>query len=89
MAAKTVRLMLLTLLLLAFALRMLRLDYQELRGDEVFGYFFSLRDPADIVNATLELAEPHPVASYLLQHGWLALAGHSEFSLRWQSLFFS
>ncbi|MEZ4865297.1 MAG: glycosyltransferase family 39 protein [Caldilineaceae bacterium] len=77
---------LLSLLLLAWGLRLWRLDYQELRGDEVFGYFFSLRPITEIVPATLALQEPHPVASYYLQHGWLAWAGHSEFALRFSSL---
>src|SRR5690606_31076339 len=44
---------------------------------------------AEIVSRTLELAEPHPVASYWLQHGWLKLAGHSEFSLRYPSAWWS
>ncbi len=82
------RLFLLLLLLVAFALRVWRLDYQELRGDEVFGYFFSLRTLPDIVAATVELHEPHPVASYYLQHFWLEWAGHSEFALRFTSLWF-
>lgn len=78
----------LALLIVAFALRLYRLDYQELRGDETFGYFFSLRPLPEIVQATVELQEPHPVASYYLQHEWLALAGHSEFALRFSSVWF-
>lgn len=78
----TIRLTLLTLLLLAFALRVYRLDFQELRGDEAFGYFFSQRDYGDIVGATIALKEPHPVASYFVQKSWLALAGDGEFALR-------
>ncbi len=80
--------LLLLILLVAFALRVWRLDYQELRGDEVFGYFFSLRPLPDIVPATVDLHEPHPVASYYLQHVWLGWAGHSEFALRFTSLWF-
>jgi 4-amino-4-deoxy-L-arabinose transferase-like glycosyltransferase len=82
------RLLLLAILLLAFALRCYRLDYQELRGDEVFGYFFSLRPLDEIAPATLTLHEPHPVASYYLQHFWLNWAGHNEFALRFTSLWF-
>lgn len=70
----------------AFALRCLGLDHQELRGDEAFGYFFSLQSLGEIYRQTLALAEPHPPASYWLQHGWLGLAGHAEFALRWPSL---
>ncbi len=73
------------LLALALALRVYRLGDQELRGDEAFGYFFSLRPYADIVRATLRLREPHPVASYFVQHAWLGWAGHSEYALRFIS----
>ena len=76
------------LLLLAFSLRLFRLDFQELRGDEAFGYFFSLRAYDDIIAATLALREPHPVGSYFLQHLWLSWAGHSEFALRFVSVWF-
>lgn len=76
------RLALLAILLMAFGLRLLRLDYQELRGDEAFGYFFSGQTLGEIVDATVALAEPHPVASYFVQKGWLAVAGDSEFALR-------
>lgn len=79
------RLTLLAILLLAFGLRLFRLDYQELRGDEAFGYFFSQRSPGEIIDATIALAEPHPVASYFVQKAWLALAegkDGGEFALR-------
>lgn len=75
-------------ILIAFGLRAYRLGYQELRGDEAFGYFFSLRSFGDILKATLALNEPHPVASYFLQHVWLNGAGHSEFALRYLSVCF-
>ena len=76
------RTLLLLILLLGFALRLFRLDFQELRGDEAFGYFFSLRSLAGIVQETLTLQEPHPVGSYFLQHVWYAFGGTSEFALR-------
>ena len=77
------------ILLLAFTLRCARLDYQELRGDEAFGYFFSLPALNEIVEQTLDLSEPHPVASYWLQHLWLKVAGHSEFALRFLGVWWS
>lgn len=80
------RLALLALILVAFALRVVRLDAQELRGDEAFGYFFTLRPYADIVAATLALHEPHPVASYFLQKTWMNWTGDSEFALRFVSV---
>lgn len=81
--------MLLLTVLLGFGLRVYRLGYQELRGDETFGYFFSLPSLSQIVERTFELQEPHPVASYFVQSFWLDLAGHSEFSLRFPTAWFS
>lgn len=76
----------LLIILLAFALRVHRLGFQELRGDETFGYFFSQQSFGEIVRATLALREPHPVASYFAEKTWLALAGDSEFALRFLSV---
>ena len=72
----------LAVILIGFALRLLRLDFQELRGDETFGYLFSLQSLDAIVRQTLALLEPHPVGSYFLQHAWYLVAGTSEFALR-------
>ena len=76
------RLSMLGLLLVAFALRAYRLGYQELRGDEAFGYFLSRYSYADIIRHTLALHEPHPVAAYFISRAWMAWAGDSEFALR-------
>lgn len=76
------------ILVLAFGLRVHRLGVQDLRGDEAFGYFFSQPPVSQIVAATLALQEPHPVASYALQHLWLRLAGDSEFALRFLGVCF-
>ena len=76
------RVALLTVILIGYALRLFRLGFRELRGDESFGFFFSLSSPAQIVARTLEMREPHPVGSYFLQHAWLQLAGTHEFALR-------
>ncbi len=75
-------------ILAAFGLRLYRLGYQELRGDEAFGYFFSLRSVSGIFRGTLALREPHPIASYLLEKSWIAVAGSSEFALRFLSMWF-
>ncbi|MDQ3249891.1 MAG: glycosyltransferase family 39 protein [Chloroflexota bacterium] len=82
------RTILLFILLLAFGLRAYHLDFQELRGDEAFGYFFSLRPFADIIQATLTLQEPHPVAGYFVQKIWLGWAGQTEFALRFVNVWF-
>lgn len=78
----------LAIVLLAFGLRVAGLGYQELRGDEAFGYFFAQRDYGAIVDATIELQEPHPVASYFVQRAWLGVADDSELSLRFPSAWF-
>ena len=74
--------------LLAFALRVFRLGYQELRGDEALGRLFSLEPFAQIVRSTIALREPHPVASYFVEKVWLGLAGQTEFAVRFASLWF-
>ncbi len=80
--------MLLITLLFGFGLRVYRLGYQELRGDETFGYLFSLPSINQIVKRTFELQEPHPVASYFVQSAWLDWAGHNEYALRFPSAWF-
>lgn len=82
------RVVALAIVLLAFGLRVAGLGHQELRGDEAFGYFFAQRDYAEIIDATIELQEPHPVASYFVQRAWLTVAGNSEFALRFPSAWF-
>ena len=78
----------LAIVLLAFGLRVAGLGQQELRGDEAFGYFFAQRDYAEIIDATIELQEPHPVASYFVQRAWLGVAGDSELALRFPPAWF-
>ncbi len=88
MSKQTTRLTLLVILLAAFGLRLWQLGAQELRGDEAFGYFFSQPSYREILNATLALREPHPVASYYVQKFWLGWVGDSEFALRFVSVWF-
>ncbi len=88
MSRTRVRVLLLVTLLLGWGLRLWRVDYQELRGDETFGYFFSLRPTDEMAQATVELQEPHPIASYMIQHEWLQWGGHGEFALRFLSVWF-
>jgi hypothetical protein len=88
LAPSLFRLVALAIVLLAFTLRVYRLDHQELRGDEAFGYFFAQRSYTGIIAATIELAEPHPVASYFVLKTWLASVGDSEFALRYPSVWF-
>ncbi|MBV7338908.1 hypothetical protein KFU94_63955 [Chloroflexi bacterium TSY] len=76
------------IVLLAFALRTCQLGHQELRGDEAFGYFFSLQSISEIIEQTIKLAEPHPIGSYVVLHFWLNWAGHSEYALRFVGVWF-
>ncbi len=77
------------ILLLAFALRVAGLGAQELRGDEAFGYFFQQRSYAAILDETIALAEPHPVASYFVAKAWGEVAGSSEYALRFTAALWS
>jgi hypothetical protein len=79
--------LLLAILLLGFTLRVYGLSYEEVEGDEAFSYIFSIDTLDGIVHTTLTNAEPHPVASYFIDHYWLQLAGHSEFAFRFPSVF--
>jgi hypothetical protein len=76
----------LLLILLGFGLRVFGLGAQELRGDEGFSFIFARRSLVEIVPALLRQGDPHPPLHYLLLHGWMALAGTSEFSMRYISL---
>jgi hypothetical protein len=76
------------IVLAAFGLRVFRLGYQELSGAEASGYFLSLKPVSEIVRAIIKMHSPHPVAGYFVESGWLRLAGHSEFALRFASVWF-
>jgi hypothetical protein len=73
-------------LLLGFGLRLFYLGHQELRGDEAFSYLFARLPAADIIPALIGEGDPHSPFHYLLLHGWLGLAGDSEFAMRYLSL---
>jgi hypothetical protein len=80
---------LITILLAAFALRVAALDQTEIGGDEAFSYDFISRSYAGIVQATLDMQEPHPPGSYFIQKAAMTLFGGNEFSLRFISVVFS
>lgn len=79
------RLLLLAILLLAGALRFHRLAAQSLWNDEGNSARIAERPLALILEGAA--GDIHPPGYYLLLHGWRALAGHSEFSLRALSAF--
>ncbi|MDY7040237.1 MAG: glycosyltransferase family 39 protein, partial [Chloroflexota bacterium] len=76
---------LLVLVMLAFALRIYRLDFQPLRGDEGFDVMFASRSLPSLVNE-LRVTQPYPPLYHVLLHGWFQLAGKSEFALRFISM---
>lgn len=80
-------LLLLGVLLLAFALRMFRLDFFSLRGDESFTVLFAQKPLAQMWRETLTV-EPNPPLLYFLLRGWIALTGDGEFATRFFSAFF-
>ncbi|MGA9350830.1 MAG: glycosyltransferase family 39 protein [Anaerolineae bacterium] len=74
---------LLVLLLTAFALRLYRLDHQELWGDEAHSAYVSkLPLPSTISPRT----ETNPPLYHLLLYFWVKLTGSSVFALRFLSL---
>lgn len=70
------------LLMLAWGLWLWRLDASDLTFDETATYFVAHRPLLDILNYLRGAVREHPPVYYLLIHGWMALAGTSEFSLR-------
>jgi len=75
------RFWLVLLVLLAFALRLYRLDFQSLRGDEALSVLYSARGFASILDITKQTSR-HPPLHYSLLNLWMLLVGKSEFSVR-------
>ena len=75
------------LVLVAFALRLYRLDYQPLRGDESFTIQFSGHSLSWLL-PNIASVEPNPPLYYFLLHYWMQVLGQSEFVTRFVSLLF-
>ncbi len=75
-----VHMTLVALLLFAFALRLINLTFQPLWFDEGWSVWFATSDLPAMVARTA--ADIHPPLYYALLHGWIALAGPSEGTLR-------
>ena len=75
------------LALLAFGLRIYRIQYQSLWRDEVDAVIFATRDLRAILNTFTSVGENGPLY-FLGLHGWIRLAGQSEFSVRFPSACF-
>lgn len=67
--------------LLAFGLRLYRLDSQSLRGDEAASATYASLSFAEILDIA-RTADPHPPLFYLVLGLWERLAGASEFAVR-------
>jgi mannosyltransferase len=78
------RRVLLGLCVLAFALRVMGLEFQSLWRDEVDALRFALQPLADVLQMFVSPGENGPLY-YLLLRPWLRVAGQSEFSLRFFS----
>ncbi len=75
-------------LLISFALRVYRLGWREIGGDEAFSFEYALFSFAEIISATQTFLEPHPVGSYFLLKAMIPFWGKSEFALRFLSVLF-
>lgn len=71
--------------LAAFLLRLLRVTYFNLSGDEAHSATFSTVPVASILDA-MRHGEPHPPLLYLLYHVWIPVAGDSEYAMRFQAV---
>jgi mannosyltransferase len=77
----------LLVLLLAFGLRLYRLDFQSIWWDEGHSIFVAAHPIPQI--PTLPAMDVHPPAYFALLHAWMAVAGTREFALRYLSVVFS
>ena len=75
------------LTLLALAVRVYRLDFFALRGDESFTVQFSSL-PSDELFEGIRTVEPNPPLYYYALRGWMAAAGQGEYATRFFSVFF-
>ena len=81
--------MLLTLIMLGtFAIGLYRIDYESLTIDEADVVAFAQEDWGTLLAKVTQPGENGPLYLLLL-HGWISLAGTSEFALRFLSLAFT
>lgn len=86
-AAPSSSVLILTLiLLLAFGLRVYRLDGQSLWADEGASVVMTYRSLAAIIEAAA--GDIHPPLYYLALRGWVEIAGRTEYALRFLSALF-
>src|SRR5574341_1808978 len=78
------RLILLSILLVAFALRVARLDFQPLWWDEGYSLFFATRDFATMLERTA--VDIHPPLYYAMLQVWTLFAGKTDVAVRFLSV---
>ncbi len=79
------RWLLLLIILLAFALRVFRLDAQSIWYDEGLSIQIAAQDPAQAI--ALSATTDHPPLHTLLLGAWMRVAGESDFVVRYLSVF--
>lgn len=78
----------LVLLLVAFGLRVYKLDAADLTYDETASAFLANRSVANILSYVRTAIREHPPLYYLALHLWVQFAGISEYALRFFSVWF-
>ncbi len=73
--------LLLLILLLAFGLRVYRLDSQALRGDEAATVLYAAMPVSELWELS-RVTDPHPPLYYLLLHPWQWLLGEAAWPMR-------
>ncbi len=74
------------ILLLAFALRLYQISAMALRADEATNVFLAAQSPADIIRPFIT-EDPHLPLYHILLHYWMLVAGQSEVSVRFPTVF--
>jgi mannosyltransferase len=72
------------LILIAYVLRLYRLDAQSVWFDEGWSWYLARLPLAEMARVTA--ADRSPVLYYALLHGWIDLGGQSEFAMRYLSV---
>ena len=82
---KKTRWLMLSILILAYALRVFHLDTQSIWYDEGLSIQLAVQDPAQAI--ALSATTDHPPLHALLLGGWMRMAGESDFVVRYLSVF--
>jgi 4-amino-4-deoxy-L-arabinose transferase-like glycosyltransferase len=78
--------LLIAILLIATALRLYRIADIPLRADEATNLYIASNSPDQIIH-TFTADDPHMPLYYLILHYWMSVAGQSEISARYPTVF--